>query len=274
LVVVVVGIPGSFAVCWIWESTIAGTYHTSTSRADTKECTTRHCSTTHAANHRQSPVSTPHPSLIAPPSQAHATFSVVLDPRQSRGGQIIVEMLLVAATLIRTRYRHGHNTHLVVNERKHLRPIRIPYINCTAVADRTRTLHSPGSISIFFQVPRRPCRWPQQIRLPSSTVCLCLSRVFAHTNPSQAEDPSRPASPAPPPPSQDSPQAPSTRGTQKARGGPASRGGRYYPRGGKPRESNNEEPAANANTQKKCQCPCRSFPSSHLTPLSWRRRPW
>ena len=48
------------------------------------------------------------------------------------------------------------------------------------------------------------------------------------------EDASRPASPSPAPVKEAAPApAPSTRGTQKPRGGPASRGGRYYQRGGK-----------------------------------------
>ncbi|KAF5356212.1 hypothetical protein D9756_003797 [Leucocoprinus leucothites] len=62
-----------------------------------------------------------------------------------------------------------------------------------------------------------------------------------------AEDSSRPSTPAAPS-SKAAPQAPvaSTRGTQKTRG-PASRGGKYYPRGGRsgPRDSNQppaEEP--------------------------------
>ncbi|KAF8640749.1 hypothetical protein AX17_000400 [Amanita inopinata Kibby_2008] len=59
-----------------------------------------------------------------------------------------------------------------------------------------------------------------------------------------AEDASRPSSPAPAPSKQaSSPVAPS-RGTQKSRGGPASRGGKYYPRGGAksaPRDANQNQ---------------------------------
>lgn len=70
-----------------------------------------------------------------------------------------------------------------------------------------------------------------------------------------AEDASRPSSPAPPPAKEAAPPAPPapTRGTQKPRGGPAARGGKYYARGGSksgPRDTGNlnqngiEEPPA------------------------------
>ncbi|KAI0374212.1 hypothetical protein BV20DRAFT_490954 [Pilatotrama ljubarskyi] len=68
------------------------------------------------------------------------------------------------------------------------------------------------------------------------------------------EDASRPASPAPAPAKEAAPApAPSTRGTQKSRGGPASRGGRYYQRGGKsaPREKENGEAAAEDSEPRK-----------------------
>ena len=60
-----------------------------------------------------------------------------------------------------------------------------------------------------------------------------------------SDDASRPASPTPAAPAkQAAAAAPApTRGTQKPRGGPASRGGRYYQRGGKsaPRDKENAE---------------------------------
>lgn len=70
-----------------------------------------------------------------------------------------------------------------------------------------------------------------------------------------AEDASRPSSPAPAPAKEEAPPAPPapTRGTQKPRGGPAARGGKYYARGGAksgPKDSGNlnqngiEEPPA------------------------------
>ncbi|KAI0639359.1 hypothetical protein C8Q77DRAFT_1080778 [Trametes polyzona] len=69
------------------------------------------------------------------------------------------------------------------------------------------------------------------------------------------EDASRPASPSPAPAKAAAPAAaaPSTRGTQKSRGGPASRGGRYYQRGGKsaPREKENGDVAAEDSEPRK-----------------------
>ena len=70
------------------------------------------------------------------------------------------------------------------------------------------------------------------------------------------DDASRPASPSPAAPAKQTPApAPAaTRGTQKAaRGGPASRGGRYYQRGGKPapRDKENAEVAGDDSEPKK-----------------------
>ncbi|CDO75251.1 hypothetical protein BN946_scf184967.g4 [Trametes cinnabarina] len=68
------------------------------------------------------------------------------------------------------------------------------------------------------------------------------------------EDASRPASPSPATPAKEAAPAPApTRGTQKSRGGPASRGGRYYQRGGKsaPRDKENGEAAAEDSEPKK-----------------------
>lgn len=64
------------------------------------------------------------------------------------------------------------------------------------------------------------------------------------------EDASRPASPSPAAANKQATPAPApTRGTQKPRGGPASRGGRYYQRGGKsaPRDKENAEAAEDAS---------------------------
>lgn len=84
--------------------------------------------------------------------------------------------------------------------------------------------------------------------------------LFCCLNP---DDSSRPSTPAPasakaaPAPAAPAP----TRGTQKARGGPASRGGRYYPRGGKssaPRENQNGEGAVEEGAEaprKRCTSP-------------------
>ncbi|KAI0335316.1 hypothetical protein GY45DRAFT_1317252 [Cubamyces sp. BRFM 1775] len=68
------------------------------------------------------------------------------------------------------------------------------------------------------------------------------------------EDASRPTSPSPAAPAKEAAPAPApTRGTQKSRGGPASRGGRYYQRGGKsaPREKENGEAATEDAEPKK-----------------------
>ncbi|KAI0669941.1 hypothetical protein C8Q78DRAFT_1079853 [Trametes maxima] len=68
------------------------------------------------------------------------------------------------------------------------------------------------------------------------------------------EDASRPVSPSPAPTAAPAP-APSTRGTQKSRGGPASRGGRYYQRGGKsaaPKE-NGEGAAEDSEPRKRAE---------------------
>ncbi|PIL32006.1 hypothetical protein GSI_06710 [Ganoderma sinense ZZ0214-1] len=64
------------------------------------------------------------------------------------------------------------------------------------------------------------------------------------------EDASRPASPSPAAATKQAAPAPApTRGTQKPRGGPASRGGRYYQRGGKsaPRDKENAEAPEDAS---------------------------
>ena len=47
--------------------------------------------------------------------------------------------------------------------------------------------------------------------------------------------------------------APAARGTaQKSRGGPAARGGKYYPRGGKPKDAAAPAAADDSEGQKKC----------------------
>ncbi|KXN89984.1 Transcription factor tau 55 kDa subunit [Leucoagaricus sp. SymC.cos] len=59
-----------------------------------------------------------------------------------------------------------------------------------------------------------------------------------------ADDASRPSTPAAPAPSNAAPQPPAaTRGTQKSRG-PASRGGKYYARGGRPGPRDSNQPQA------------------------------
>lgn len=59
--------------------------------------------------------------------------------------------------------------------------------------------------------------------------------IYPSSYPTSAEDSSRPATP-PASKVPAAPQAPAAanRGQQKTRGGPAARGGKYYPRGGKP----------------------------------------
>lgn len=76
------------------------------------------------------------------------------------------------------------------------------------------------------------------------------------------EDASRPSTPvAKPPPTKDAAATPApSRGSQRGRTGPASRGGRYYQRGGKASQTQDgaEEPAAEG--EKKCKWPlCRVF---------------
>jgi plasminogen activator inhibitor 1 RNA-binding protein len=68
-----------------------------------------------------------------------------------------------------------------------------------------------------------------------------------------AEDNSRPSSPAPKA-SATPAAAPSARGTQKPRGGPASRGGKYYARGGKPAPKDGPQ-----NTEDPTDLPPRKF---------------
>jgi len=68
------------------------------------------------------------------------------------------------------------------------------------------------------------------------------------------DDPSRPGSPSPASKKKDAPASQPTRNTAKAAKGPAARGGRYYARGGKPREStqdNQEEAPAGDESAKK-----------------------
>ncbi|KAI0825175.1 hypothetical protein BC628DRAFT_297690 [Trametes gibbosa] len=66
------------------------------------------------------------------------------------------------------------------------------------------------------------------------------------------EDASRPASPTSAPAKVAAPTpAPATRGTQKSRGGPASRGGRYYQRGGKSAPRENGEVAGDDSEPRK-----------------------
>lgn len=84
------------------------------------------------------------------------------------------------------------------------------------------------------------------------------------------EDASRPASPTPAAPAKQAAPTPApTRGTQKPRGGPASRGGRYYQRGGKsaPRDKENAEVAedGSAEPKKRGMCPPLSFGSECLS---------
>ena len=81
---------------------------------------------------------------------------------------------------------------------------------------------------------------------------------------SSAEEPEKVDSPAPPAPAAAAP-AP-TRGTQKTRGGPAARGGKYYQRGGgtarPPRENGAEDSAGGAERPKRT---CELFsPSVHI----------
>lgn len=103
----------------------------------------------------------------------------------------------------------------------------------------------------------RPPRWlvtPSLVAIPASGLPLLrISRGDEQDITdlcSYTEDASRPASPTPTAPAKQAAPTPApTRGTQKPRGGPASRGGRYYQRGGKsaPRDKENadvEDPSA------------------------------
>ena len=88
------------------------------------------------------------------------------------------------------------------------------------------------------------CIYADQPNLQQLTNVLC---VFS-------DDASRPASPAPAAAEkQAAPTSTPARGTGKTRGGPASRGGRYYQRGGKaaPRDKENAEVAADDSEPKK-----------------------
>jgi len=88
-----------------------------------------------------------------------------------------------------------------------------------------------------------------------------------------AQDASRPSTPAQPPAAEAPPAPPANpRGNQKQRGGPAARGGKYYPRGGAnksaPKDANLnqngvEEPAA-PEGQRRCMFVTFHI---HITPL-------
>lgn len=82
-------------------------------------------------------------------------------------------------------------------------------------------------------------------------------------------------SPSVPAPAKEAAPAPAaSRGTQRARGGPASRGGRYYPRGGKttaPREGQNGEATEDAAGEPRKRCESyhdyRIWPFLNVAPL-------
>src|SRR5262245_7755407 len=79
----------------------------------------------------------------------------------------------------------------------------------------------------------------------SRLILFFFKRRFNSHLSNAAEDTSRPPTPAPKP-AKDSPAPPAppaSRGAQRGRGGPASRGGKYYQRGG--RSGPKESPSAN-----------------------------
>ncbi|GBE78285.1 hypothetical protein BKA93DRAFT_793938 [Sparassis latifolia] len=74
------------------------------------------------------------------------------------------------------------------------------------------------------------------------------------------EDASQPSTPAPAPATADASASPApTRGTQRGRGGPASRGGRYYQRGGKSAPSGEKENQDSAEDTAAGEAPKRRF---------------
>ena len=92
--------------------------------------------------------------------------------------------------------------------------------------------------------------------LPSSLLYLNIIPV---------EDPSRPGSPSPATKKKDAPASQPTRNTTKPAKGPASRGGRYYSRGGKPsrdstQDNQEEAPAGDESAKKRGKCACLYFP--------------
>lgn len=115
------------------------------------------------------------------------------------------------------------------------------------------------------QGPRQVCRWPAGTPLLSLKVFPLSPSCFFIVRPTvpPLDDAARPPTPPSAKQAAAAAPAPSTRGTQKARGGPAARGGRYYPRGGKPgapRENQNgdvaTEDAAGEAPRKRCTSFC------------------
>jgi hypothetical protein len=118
--------------------------------------------------------------------------------------------------------------------------------------------HPPCLTYTDQRAPRQPCRWPLPTLLPFWKVSLYLNVFLTLIVNSPLADTSRPSSPAPATQKNESPSSQATRTAAKPKG-PASRGGRYYSRGGKPRDSTQdgqeETPAGDERAPKKGESP-------------------
>ncbi|THH19859.1 hypothetical protein EW146_g1385 [Bondarzewia mesenterica] len=181
-------------------------------------CTTRHCDTSHTVTAKGKPPGRcpgiTHERTAPKSHRSQPGGLLVLQPimtvsRSSthssppRGGRIIVEMLLKAE-----------------------------HVKATSATSTTAATKPSDNPPVFFAL-RRERTGPAPSKMSVAT-----KNPFAILD--EAEDTSRPSSPAPAAKTAAPAPAPS-RGAPKSRG-PASRGGRYYQRGGKaPRDTQNQE---------------------------------